>query len=315
MQKQPIIYWLKWLISVVFVVILYFRITDLHAMHFAIDQLIAEHWPLVLLSFLLVFVNWGLEALKWQLLLLQGIPVRWFEALKYVLSGVTLGFITPGRTGEFAGRMILLPEGKRLQTIVLSMLGGIAQIIPIVLFGIFISIVGPFHVLGQMLDITLLTIALLCFVFIYFYFNRCCEWQWLSTYLIKIDISSSIFPPLQQKVLVMVLAFLRFGVFVMQYALLLKAAGINFTASSAPIGWMLLLQSFSPAVALLDLGVRGNIALWVFSSFGLMNNSVLSAVFLVWFINLCLPALVGYFFILQWKKQNSQNNVVAHKSR
>jgi hypothetical protein len=90
----------------------------------------------VLLSFLLVIVNWGLEALKWQLLLRHSIPVRWFDALKYVLSGVTLGFITPGRTGEFAGRMILLPEGKRLQTIVLSMLGGMAQIIPIVIFGI-----------------------------------------------------------------------------------------------------------------------------------------------------------------------------------
>jgi hypothetical protein len=75
---------------------------------------------------------------------------------------------------------------------------------------------------------------------------------------------------------------------------------------------MLLLQSFSPAVALLDLGVRGNIALWVFTAFSLMNNSVLAAVFLVWFINLCFPALVGYFFILQWKKQNSLNHVAAH---
>ncbi len=153
MQKQPLIYWLKWLISVAFVVILYFRITDLHAIHFDIDYLLAQHWELVLLSFLLVIVNWGLEALKWQILLRHSIPVQWFDALKYVLSGVTLGFITPGRTGEFAGRMILLPEGKRLQTIVLSMLGGIAQIIPIVLFGILISVFGTFHVLGQTIDI------------------------------------------------------------------------------------------------------------------------------------------------------------------
>jgi hypothetical protein len=311
-QKQPLIYWLKWLISVVFVVILYFRITDLHAIHFDIDQILAKHWPLVLLSFLLVVVNWGLEALKWQLLLRHSIPVRWFDALKYVLSGVTLGFITPGRTGEFAGRMILLPEGKRLQTIVLSMLGGMAQIIPIVIFGILISVIGPFHVLGQTIDITLLSIALLCFITVYFFFNRCCEWHWLRTYLLKIDVSSAILPTLQQKAIVMALAFLRFGVFVLQYALLLKAADIPFTASFAPIGWMLLLQSFSPAVALLDLGVRGNIALWVFNAFGLMNNSVLAAVFLVWFINLCFPALVGYFFILQWKKQNSLNNVAAH---
>jgi hypothetical protein len=162
-QKQPLIYWLKWLISVVFVVILYFRITDLHAIHFDIDHLLAEHWELVLLSFLLVIVNWGLEALKWQILLRHSIPVQWFDALKYVLSGVTLGFITPGRTGEFAGRMILLPEGKRLQTIVLSMLGGIAQIIPIVLFGILISVFNTFHVLGQTIDIVLLSIALLVF--------------------------------------------------------------------------------------------------------------------------------------------------------
>jgi hypothetical protein len=50
-QKQPLIYWLKWLISVVFVVILYFRVTDLHAIHFDIDHLLAEHWELVLAKF------------------------------------------------------------------------------------------------------------------------------------------------------------------------------------------------------------------------------------------------------------------------
>ena len=120
--------------------------------------------------------------------------------------------------------------------------------------------------------------------------------------LYRISINPEVAPPMSILAKVLLLSTFRFFVFSFQYMLLLYATGISFHESMAPVCWMLLLQSFSPAVAILDIGVRGSIAYYVFTKFGLYNALIISAVFLVWFINLCIPALAGYWLILRWKK-------------
>jgi len=303
--RGRIIYLLKALISIGFLAVLFMRLSDFRSILDGLDELLTQNIPFLSLSILLIFFNWWLEGLKWKLLLDKCFPVTVKDAIKYVLTGVTVGFITPGRSGEFAGRMILLPEGKRLQTLALSMLGGIAQIIPTVLAGIIFSCFSSLHVISQTADTVLLLGALAVFLIIYFGFTFLSEWSWSKKYLIKIDVSKEILPSFSKKVLVLFLSFVRHSIFIVQYALLLEITGISFRQSIAPVSWMFLLQSLSPAVALLDVGVRGNIAIWVFTRFELYQPVVLAAVFLIWFMNLCLPALVGYFFILRWKKTNS----------
>ena len=65
----------------------------------------------------LVFVNWGIEARKWQVLLRTLQPVSFFTAYKSVLSGVTLSINTPNRIGEYGGRILYVQEGKRIKAI------------------------------------------------------------------------------------------------------------------------------------------------------------------------------------------------------
>src|SRR5512135_2918364 len=58
----------------------------------------------------LVFVNWGIEARKWQVLLRTMQPFNFFTAYKSVLSGVTLSINTPNRIGEYGGRILYVQE-------------------------------------------------------------------------------------------------------------------------------------------------------------------------------------------------------------
>ena len=70
-------------------------------------------------------VNWLLETLKWRILL-NG-TTNFSNLLKSVVAGITVGFVTPGRTGEFLGRVMFLDEENKTRAFYLSSLGGFAQ--------------------------------------------------------------------------------------------------------------------------------------------------------------------------------------------
>lgn len=63
----------------------------------------------LLLVVALMFVNWGIEARKWQLLVRLVHPVPFFQAFKAILAGVSFSVTTPNRIGEYVGRMMYMP--------------------------------------------------------------------------------------------------------------------------------------------------------------------------------------------------------------
>ena len=83
----------------------------------------------------LVFVNWGFEAKKWQVLLKTIQHITFFTAYKSVLSGVTLSLNTPNRIGEYGGRILYVQEGSRIKAISLSIAGSISQLIITLVIG------------------------------------------------------------------------------------------------------------------------------------------------------------------------------------
>ncbi len=58
-----------------------------------------------------------------------------------------------------------------------------------------------------------------------------------------------------------------------------------------------------PSVAIADLGVRGEAAIYFLSSFSTLTNpiAILLSTTLLWIINLILPALIGCFFVFKMK--------------
>ena len=60
-------------------------------------------WPLII-CLVLMIMNWGLEALKWQVLVKSTQPLNFIQAFGSVLAGLATGLITPNRIGNFIGR-------------------------------------------------------------------------------------------------------------------------------------------------------------------------------------------------------------------
>ena len=88
----------------------------------------------LILVFLLMFVNWSLEALKWKLSVQHVQPVSFARAVKAILSGVSFSVTTPNRTGEYLGRVLYMNEGNRLKAISLTILGSLSQLIVTIFF-------------------------------------------------------------------------------------------------------------------------------------------------------------------------------------
>jgi hypothetical protein len=101
--------------------------------------------------------------------------------------------------------------------------------------------------------------------------------------------------------LALLLSGLRFGVFTVQYWLLLRVYGvpIPFKAGFTAIGTVFLVQSVLPSLAAVELLKRGNIALLVFGVYTSAELSVLATSSTLWLINLVVPALLGYALLLR----------------
>ncbi|MGZ5189653.1 MAG: lysylphosphatidylglycerol synthase domain-containing protein, partial [Flavisolibacter sp.] len=89
----------------------------------------------LIVALLLIPVNWGLESWKWKLSVNTVYPINFFQAFKAVLSGVSFSVTMPNRVGEYLGRMLYLPEGNRLRTISVTLVGSLAQVLITIIIG------------------------------------------------------------------------------------------------------------------------------------------------------------------------------------
>jgi hypothetical protein len=100
---------------------------------------------------------------------------------------------------------------------------------------------------------------------------------------------------------VLILSFLRYLIFIVQYVLLLHFFGIelSITQSVYCIITTLCAQSFIPSFLLVEIGMRGASALFFFTLFTNNVGGVLLSAYSLWIINLMLPALFGLWVILK----------------
>jgi hypothetical protein len=260
----------------------------------------------------LVFVNWGLEAVKWQLLMKVLQPVSFIKAFKSVLCGVTFSLNTPNRIGEFAGRILFVDEGKRIKAITLSIAGSMAQLIITMLMGCF----GLFYLVSKSknsemvtgipdfwLHIFLYSSILTAMIFIFFFFR----FGWLIRLLEKLPYADrflkyiNILETFEAKILLRLLSisFLRYAVFVLQYIFMMQLLQVEQNAwiscwITTVMFWIL---AIIPSFSIAELGIRGTVAKTLFA-YSSNTIGILTATFGIWFVNLFIPALIGSLLIL-----------------
>ena len=273
-------------------------------LYFSFDFLLDQQWSISRLSlfipvFLLMIINWLLEAKKWQLLTKTFFPLSIKKAFISVWSGVSTALFTPNRIGDFIGRISHLPEGTKKKGIVSSFYGSFSQWLLTIIMGWIawiqlgdqiVSSKASFHVIST---VYFLGIVLLLFLFLG-------KGNWLSSFK-KWNKYKAYRPTSRVKVKIIFLSLLRYFVFTTQFYLLLYIMGVDlsYTLVLTKLGLFYLLTSLVPSTFWGEIGVKESLAVWVFS--GLIINSliVISATLLIWLINLIIPALIGNYFLIR----------------
>lgn len=263
---------------------------------------------------LLVTLNWGLEARKWQILLKPIQQMSLWRAYKSVLSGVALSLNTPNRMGEYGGRILYLKEGNRIKGISLSIAGSISQLIITLIFGccglIYILFFQTAHT-GPLMGLSVFWIRILLFIssltavlLILFFFRI----SWLIKIIEKIPASKkfigyiNVLEEFTAKLLLRLLSlsFFRYLVFVIQYILLLQVLDVQifWVECFWIISILFLVLAIVPSFAIADLGIRGKFSTELLSMYSMNTLGILGTTFGIWFINLFIPALAGSILIL-----------------
>lgn len=264
----------------------------------------------LLLTVLLMFVNWGLEAAKWRLAVSPVHRVSFLQAFKAILSGVSFSVTIPNRIGEYLGRMLYMPEGKRLQVISLTVICSISQLLVTLIMGT----MGFFVLKNRLIEARILStvgyqfvafgLLFLIVILTVFYFSLSAIEKWLERsvkraswlYLVQ-SIRSFDMQRLGQLV---TLSTVRYAVFVTQYILLFRLFEVNVSVIDGfwVMSLVFLALAIIPTIALVEVGLRGQISLQLVGLFAANNLGILLTSITIWGINLIIPALAGSLLIL-----------------
>jgi hypothetical protein len=253
---------------------------------------------------ILMFLNWGLEARKWQVLIAPYEKISLLRSLQSVLTGITVSIFTPNRIGEFTGRIFFLEKADRFQASVKSIFGSCIQLSVTLVAGIIaiwvyhkkhydqtVPLTGIVDSQKKYTLILIIAIALVGFLAIFrmSFFTKYKHYLVAFLKMKKVELLH-----------ICVLAAIRYLVFTVQYYLILVVLGIEieFSVAVILIALTFFIISIIPTFALTEIIVRSAVAVYVFSV--LVPSQpllVASASFLLWLINLAIPALIGSFFL------------------
>ena len=259
---------------------------------------------------ILMFLNWSIEAIKWKLVMQRLEIVSFWRALEAIFSGITISFFTPNRIGEYAGWVFHLEKADRIEATLLTVLENFSQLIVTLVFGAIASILYMHFYSNIPAYLENAIVVLLLAVTtgaILFYFNVAL----VETVFRKLKLPESwkkylhVFSYYSNRDLakLLSLAMLRYIIFSGQFYILLSIFGVELPYLSAMIliAVSYLVMSVVPTFALTELGVRGAVATFFFSAVTGNLPGVINASFSLWLVNLAFPALLGIFFVFEFK--------------
>jgi hypothetical protein len=268
---------------------------------------------LLLLTLILMIVNWNIEALKWKLLVKKLENISFIRAVRAVFTGITMAIFTPNRIGELGGRILLLSSKNRKSGILATAIGSFSQVIitiftGLVSFCLFIVYYPEKSFFQNIPNIFILVFTLILIsAVLYFYFNLSLFTGWFEkTRFIKKYRDNFLFiNQYENNILLKALLYsmIRYFVFLTQYLILLKLTGveINLVEGIISVGIMYFFMLFIPIITFAEPGIRGSVAILVFGIFSGEVVGIISASILLWIINLAIPAIMGSFVLSRTK--------------
>ncbi len=286
---------------------------------------------MIIVVFILMLLNWGIEALKWCIMIRKIERISWIRSFEAVLSGVAISSFTPNRVGDYFGRVFILERGNRIEGVLITFLGSMSQLLVTFVLGtssifllfmeyhaellLYFSIPGHLYAYflwgGGILILGLNILVILLFLNISLLSSLAGRLKGkllekLTSYIHILSVYS-----LDELISIIFLSLFRFVVFSFQMFLLLKIFSVDlpFFHAMIIIAVTFFVMTIIPTITITELGIRGSVALFLIGMyFGgsdiapqSINLGIIAASTSLWIINLTIPALIGAIFVLNLK--------------
>lgn len=281
----------------------------------------------LLCALFLVFINWGLEALKWKNIVQEFIEINFHNAWKGVIMGVSFSLMTPLRLGDYIGRILPLSKANSGKGLVANFLLSLAQNIVHIGLGFlaFLVYMDQFsiqNILPSEFILILSSIVILMLLYLYFkpsilsvLFSK----EYWPDWIRRFNLYFEYIQDLSRKLLMQLLglSLVRYFVFLIQYYCLIRYFGLDLTAFEAVIGIasIYLVQSAIPLPALVGFVARAEIAIIIWGAFTNNILGILAASYSLWIINQLLPAILGLFYFMRTGLNITFPSIIKKRTR
>jgi hypothetical protein len=264
---------------------------------------------LLMLCLALMPINWGIDAIKWKMLLKPITNISLRKSIIATFSGVATSLFMPFRSGEFFGKILFLNPKQRWEGSAASLFSSLNQLLITIFIGSFgvtyvylnkVSI----YVLPRNLSLILIIVGIILLVFFLLFQKKI--FQFVTRYSIVTEkINKEVFQSFsEQTYKILILSLVRYLVFTIQYLLLfsLFIGQVSWLDTIMLITVLFYLSSAIPSFGWAEIAVKGSLALILFEYLNNDSGVLLIAV-CIWTINIGIPALIGASALLK----NSMN--------
>ncbi len=250
-------------------------------------------------ALLLLPLNLGLEALKWRLLAQTAGAISYRQAAASYLAGIAASLVTPNRIGEYPGRILYLRREASFRLVSAAVLGALAQMLALLAWGAlglgYFLAAHPQWWVAAVLGACLLGIAGVSVVYFRFerWLPRMARARWLRRFVSYSQLAGRFGRRWQWGILALSVG--KFAVFTAQYVLMLRWTAVPVPALdgfclAALFFWTM---AVIPTVTLAEVGIRGQVGLYLFAPFSTNTIGILAATLGLWLMNLALPSTAG----------------------
>jgi len=298
---------LQYLIKIaVFIFAIYFVVDKLNSSNlFAFKAFphSTNFYLIIIIVVVLSFINWFLESLKFKKTLPSNITI--YKSVLSVYAGNATSIVTPNRLGTFIGRKWVL-NSNYPEIITATAIGNLAQLATTALFGIIGGVLALFYSFkinhGWLTVELFVSFGVLAFALLVFYYPKVfLDYLGKLKFLKKYTDLANDYINLNTKHLtgVLILAILRYIIFIVQFYLLFKAFLVNFSVVQIVtfVGVLYLFVTFVPSAFMGNLGTKEALALLLLQN--LVSVEVVVIVSLaIWVVNVALSSLIGGVILL-----------------
>jgi uncharacterized protein (TIRG00374 family) len=312
------IYWVKVVVGALLLIIIYKKVNETESVFAVLND---ANLFYIILSFLLLIPHVYIAFLKWRYLLrTRFADISTGETLGSLFFGITLGMVTPGNLGEL-GRGLFFQKRDKMVVTGLTVLDKLSNMLVISTLGLLSICLYILNQPGWQTDgviASVLAVASILAIIWISIFRR----NWIKRILTKISrryqknirlqaFMNALVQIKRKDVLAILgLTLSWFVVITLQYHVLITAfthvdLGQSFQGVTAAIFTKMLLP-----ISFGGLGIREGVTVFYFSLFDISRAAVFNASLIIFLINFILPAIAGFYYLLQLNGRNRRTKSI-----